>query len=388
MRGFPIEAAAAILLGIVLRTPAHADRKSAGRPETEMGKLAASMEPGEIKELETKSCNHDLFKMWYDWEEEDVKRYGSQKMFTIICWNNDMKWDPVTRQVLVINGGHYSSFKFITYSADRNEWRLMPVPPWMDPRRPDCTTCGNQGKDGNRSWPRTHFYDKLAISPEHRLFAANMDGLYLYHIDKAAWSPRIPTSSGGKDAYQVIEHFPEMKAFVYECNWGRDLRLWDVEKEEERRVGSYPFGIHGVMEYNPVHNVMLFGAGDAGGGQESASPHLYLLSRDGQVSRLKPPPIHVNCTPTSKLMCDPVSGEYVVKGVRDERVYAFHPVRDQWREISGFRLPEGESLGVAIDTYGVMMLLVRTDGRRFRCYLYKHKPVFPGDAAARRANGQ
>jgi len=348
------------------------------RPETKLGNLAASMAPGEVRELETQNCNRDLFKMWYAWEEDDIKRYGSQKMFDIICWNNDMKWDPVTRQVLVINGGHYSSFKFITYSADTNAWKLMPVPPWLDPRRPDSTACGNQGRDGNRSWPRTHFYDKLAISPKHRLFAVNMDGLYLYRIDKGEWLSRIPTSSGGKDAFQVIEYFPEMGAFVYECNWGRDLRLWDVEKQEERRLGSYPFGIHGVMEYNPVHHVMLFGAGDAAGGGK-ANPNFYMLTGDGKARRLNPPPIHINCTPTSKFVCDPASGEYVVKGVRDERVFAFHPVRDQWKEIAGLRVPEGESLAVPIDTYGVVMLLVRTAGREFRCYAYKHKPVWPGD---------
>ncbi len=351
----------------------------AGRPATEIGRLAAGMKPGEVKELATRNCTHDLFKMWYDWEEDDIKRYGSQKMFDVICWNNDMKWDPVTRQVLVINGGHYSSFKFIAYSADRNAWKLMPVPPWMDPRRLDCTTCGNQGKDGHRSWPRTHFYDKLAISPHHRLFAVNMDGLYVYHIDKAEWSCRIPTSSSGKDAFQVIEFFPEMKGFVYECNWGRDLRLWDVEKKEERRLGSYPFGIHGVMEYNPVHRLMAFGAGDPGGPRKDAKRPLYLIDRNGKVATLNPPPIHVNCTPTSKFMCDPVSGEYVVTGVGDERVFAFHPVRDAWKEIPGLRLPEGESLGVAIDTCGVMLLLARTGGREFRCYLYKHQPVFAAE---------
>jgi hypothetical protein len=252
----------------------------------------------------------------------------------------------------------------------------MPVPPWLDPRRPDCTTCGRNGKDGNRSWPRTHFYDKLAISPEHRLFAVNMDGLFLYQIDKAVWSPRIPTSSGGKDAYQVIEYFPKMNAFIYECNWGRDLRLWDVEKKEERRLGSYAFGIHGVMEYSPTHKVMVFGAGDASGGP---NPNLYLLAEDGKVTGLKPPPIHLNCTPTSKFMCDPASGEYVAVGVKDKRVFAFHALRDEWKEIPGLSLPEGESLGVSINTYGVMMLLARTGGREFRCYLYKHKPVWPGD---------
>ena len=367
-------ATSAVLVGIICSVSTTAQTESAAKPVTEIGRLAATMAPGEVKELKTKNCNRDLFKMWYDWEEDDIKRYGSQKMFNIICWNNDMKWDPVTRQVLVINGGHYSSFKFITYSADSNEWKLMPVPPWMDPRRADSTACGRDGNNGNRSWPRTHFYDKLAISPSHRLFAVNQDGLYLYDIDKAVWSSRIPTSSGGKDAFQVIEYFPEMNAFVYECNWGRDLRLWDVGKKKECRVGSYPFGIHGVMEYNPVHKVMVFGAGDA---RHKANPNLYLLTKDGRVTKQKPPPIHINCTPTSKFMCDPVSGEYVVKGRGSNKVYAYHPLRDQWAEIPGSSLPKVESLGVAIDTYGVMLLLCRGRDKRFRCYIYKHKRVWP-----------
>jgi hypothetical protein len=361
-------------LALILRLAVLAT--AAEPPQTELGKLAARMRPGEIKELPTKNCNHDLFKMWYDWEEADIKKYGSQKMFNVICWNNDMKWDPVTRQILVLNGGHYSSFKFITFAADANEWKLMAVPPWMDPRRPDSIVTGKDGKDGNRSWPRSHLYDRLAIAPELRKFAVNFNGLYLYDIDKDAWSDRVPTSAGGKDAYQVIEYFPELKAFVYECNWGRDLRLWDVEKREERRLGSHPFGIHGVMEYNPIHKVMLFGAGDNGGGQAKGNPNLYLIDKEGTITKLKPPPVHVNCTPTSKLMCDPVSGEYIVKGVRDDKVYAFHPLRDEWKEIPGLRLHEGEALGVSIDTYGVMMLLAGKDGRDFRCYLYKHRPIW------------
>lgn len=32
-----------------------------------------------------------------------------------------------------------------------------------------------------------------------------------------------------------------MRALIYECNWGRDLRLWDVEKKAERPLGCYPF---------------------------------------------------------------------------------------------------------------------------------------------------
>lgn len=343
-------------------------------PRTAIGVLAARMAPGELRELATENCTRDLFKMWYDREADDIKKYGSQKMFTIICWNNDMKWDPVTRQVLVLNGGHYSSFKFIAYSADDNAGKLMPVPPWLDPRRPDATACGTDGRNGNRSWPRTHMYDKLAVSPTHRLFAVNNDGLYCYHIDRAAWSPRIPTASGGKDAFQVIEYFPAMRTFVYECNWGRDLRLWDVEKKKERRIGSHRFGIHGVMEYNPVHEVMVFGAGDAGRGRKN--PNLYLLKGDGTVTTLQPPPIHVNCTPRSAFACDPRSGEYIARDRESGDVWAFHPARDRWRRIPGRRFPAGEALCAAVDTYGVIMLLCRDKQTGFSCHLYKHRPVW------------
>ena len=105
-------AAFATLVTVLFYAVAGAEEQAAVQPDTELGRLAASMKPGEILKLATENCSRDLFKMWYDWEEEDIKRYGSQKMFDIICWNNDMKWDPITRQVLVINGGHYSSFKF------------------------------------------------------------------------------------------------------------------------------------------------------------------------------------------------------------------------------------------------------------------------------------
>jgi hypothetical protein len=61
-------------------------------------------------------------------------------------------------------------------------------------------------------------------------------------------------------------------------------------------------------------------------------------------------------------------------GSRDDRVFAFYPLRDEGKEILNLRLPEGESLGVSVDAYGGMLLLIRTGGRDFRCSLYKHQP--------------
>lgn len=65
--------------------------------------------------------------------------------------------------------------------------------------------------------------------------------------------------SGGKDSVEVMKYVAEMNAFVDEFNWGRDLRRWDAERTEERRVESFPFVIDSVMEYNAVHKLVLFG---------------------------------------------------------------------------------------------------------------------------------
>lgn len=428
---------ALILVWLAFGITATASAAEGGQPipETELGKLAASLQPGEMKELKTKGLTRNLIKSWYDWDHDakGTRIYGAQAMFEIMTgnWSNDAKWDPVTRQVLYIGIGHYAAMKFVTYSADSNEWRLEPVPPWADPRsikgqvaevlpggrvklsigKTHALTvgdllfverdgkavgrvkvlevgetesvaevygkdvevrAGDQVRNGNREkreWPRGHMYDRLAISPELRLLGVNWFGLHLYDIDRKEWLPSVKTASGGKDAYQIMEYFPEMKAFVYECNWGRDLRLWDVEKKAERQVGSYPFGMHGVMEYNPVYKVMIFGGGDG-------CKDLYRMDADGKVVRLSPMPVGVSCTEACKFICDPVSGEYLIQARHPEKrepgvLYAFHPMRDEWQEIPGLKLPSG--IGFGVNTYGVVMLCTAN-----QVFVYKHKPVWPG----------
>jgi hypothetical protein len=121
--------------------------------------------------------------------------------------------------------------------------------------------------------------------------------------------------------------------------------------------------------------------------RQEAHPNLSRLDKDGKIRKLKPPPIHINCTPTPKLLCDPVSGQYVVQGVRDERVYAFHPLRDEWRPIPSLSLPEGESLGSAIATYGSRLVLRATAALLTAVVLNAdqgeggdpRKPRFPGE---------
>ncbi len=421
-------------------------------PETELGKLAASLKPGEMKELKTKGYTGSVLKSWYSWDhdEKGTRIYGAQKMFNVaISWSHDAKWDPVTRQVLFIGIGHYASLKFLSYSADTNTWTLMSVPTWCDPREIKCevtevlpekrikfsagkvqgmwpeadldifrdkkmiaearvvevgknesfalirsasgeiapkdivrnrkpSNVGYDKKTKNRNWPRGHTYDRLAISPEHRLFAINWHGLYTYNIDEREWSRGPVAPAGGKDALQLAEYFPDMKAFVYTRSWGKETLAWRPDSKKVRSLSSKrTFGMHGVLEYNPVYNILVFGGGDGG-------KSFFSMDASGKLRKLKNSPIAVSCREISKFLCDPVSGEFVVQESKrperyriptgwgqkiTNRTYAFHPIRNEWREIPGLRLPMG--LGLAVNTYGVLMFC--TGGRVF---VYKHKPVF------------
>jgi hypothetical protein len=241
-------------------------------------------------------------------------------------------------------------------------------------RNRKASSVGYDRKKKKRIWTRGHTYDRLAISPEHRLFAVNWHGLHTYDIDARDWSRKPLAAGGGKDALQLAEYFPDMKAFVYTRSWGKETLAWDPRTKKARSLASKRFfGMHGVAEYNPIHKILLLGGGDG-------CRSVFSMDASGKVRKLKDSPVAFTCREISKFLCDPVSGEVLVQeDLRPKkrqktrnRTFAFHPVKNEWREIPGLRLPMG--LGVAIDTYGVLMFC--TGGQVF---VYKHKPLWPDE---------
>ncbi|MHC4916790.1 MAG: hypothetical protein ACYTGB_15000 [Planctomycetota bacterium] len=386
----------AAILGVLHAAAPHglAGEAAGAGKNTELGKLAASLKPGEMKELRTEGYTFDLIKSWYDWDHDAKggRVYGARKMFNIFTggWANDGKWDPKTRRVLYFGGGHYASFKFVTYSADSNAWKVMPVPVWCDPRIEKTSEKYGWARNGwmqdektgkkRKCWPRGHTYDCNAIWPEKRLYVLTMwNWMRFYDLDKDEWKPSAPDFRG--DAMGPCEAFPELGGFVAFPPRGGQLRLYDPDTGKRRELGQVSFGLHGVMEYNPVHKVLVVGGGDV---KKAPSKDLYLVNKEGKVKKLKPPPVWLRCTPTAKLICDPTSGEYVIqeyvpgkdkgKAPAKARVFAFHPLRDEWKEIPGLRLPEG--VAVPINTHGVVMICTAGKKEGLHCFLYRHKPVF------------
>jgi hypothetical protein len=363
-----------------LAAPVFAAPENPAEPTTELGKLAASLKPGEMKELKTKGYTREMLQSWYEWDHDEKgnRLYGAQKMFNIMTggWANDGKWDPKTRQALFVGIGHYAAMKFVTYAADSNKWTLEPVPPPLDPRNKDAIQCGIE--NGRRVWPRGHTYDLQAISPEHRIFVLRWSrGLNVYDIDKKEWRLISNLDLNWQLARDQIEYFPEMKGFVGGLGGSVLLCSPPASKDGQwtrRSLGSAPgIALHGVMEHNPVHKVMVFGGGTPKG-------NLFRLDTGGKITKLTPPPGCLACVSTAKFMCDPVSGEYICvtedgdkKG--STKTYAFHPIRDEWKEIPKLRFPTG--VAVPVDTYGVLMIC--TGGQVF---VYKHKPVWTDEMPA------
>src|SRR5262245_27502107 len=89
----------------------------AADPATELRKLAESMNPRTWAELKTEGLL------------EGHRAKGNSG--AIFGYNEGAVWDPQSRQWLYVGGDHNDPARFVTYSADRNSWTVMPQPDWL-----------------------------------------------------------------------------------------------------------------------------------------------------------------------------------------------------------------------------------------------------------------
>ena len=97
---------------VVAHVMLFATLQSSAAPPTVLGLLATTMKPGTWAELETSGYTDAL-----------LQAQG----FTILDYADTAVWDPSSEQVFFVGQGHYSTLKFITYSAQANAWNLMSI---------------------------------------------------------------------------------------------------------------------------------------------------------------------------------------------------------------------------------------------------------------------
>lgn len=319
---------------------------------TTLGDLAAAMQPGEWRTLNTNN----------DGSGFSGNLLAVEPPANILQFADKGMWNPNTRQVFFIGEGHIASGKFISYTEASHRWQIEPKPPW------DCAPGCNFGSIG-------HAYHHSTINPATgdiyvRLY--NSNAVHKYTKATNSWA-QIASLPVPLPVAAALEYFPEMGGLVavgagtvlfYRVSTGQ----WSVV-----RTGLAMGPYHSVAYYNAANRVVLFGGGNNSG-------DLYKIDAAGTVTKVRDAPISFGINVTINAV-DPITGRLLVFR-SSSAAYEYDPAGNTWNQFnpgsapfSGSN-PVADTMATAISTHGVVML-VRFNGDQSRTYLYKHAPGTP-----------
>lgn len=326
-------------------------------PASVLGDLAATMQPGEWKEVPQGSSfgGGSIF----------VPAGGKGNIFEYM---DEAQRNPFTKKIYIIGCarategfGAYQcgsttaeDAKFIVYDEVTNSWAVMPSAPI-------------------NTFP--HTYDHAALDPS--------TGDYYFREDhnKAIWrytgggwiklppAPNLGTEPGSNAA----EFFPELGGLVVPNprNNGGEIYLYSVATDSWSVIPDDFAGDYSQFtEYNPVQKFLYFGGG------VGAGSNLYKLDVNKKVTRLADAPVTLGtgsaCGAVQTL--DPLTGNLVVFSC-DKNTYEYSPSSNSWRKTGTHLLvyTDLEAAAVPLPEYGVIFVTVDTgSGGSGKVYLYKH----------------
>ncbi len=310
---------------------------------------AATLQPGQWKVLSTSNLNRATL--------DDGAGYH------LFYYTEDMTWDPVSRQLLFVGGGHGTDAEFLRYRESTNAW--------------------TRTKPSGSAWHGSfsHAYDHNAIIPSLGKFYFRQpawdpsDRIEIFDIASQTWTrsaamPYRPGCCGG------MEYFPELNGLVL-ANGDAGVLHYDPAANRWSEISGASWGdYHNFAEYSPVHKVMIFGGGESSGGSA-----VYRLNAQRQVTKLANAPGHLGTT-HSIVTTDPVSGNFLV--FFGNQFYEFNPATNAWRKMAT-SAPWQSSGGIwgavatPISTYGVVAF-VKYEGDSSKVYLYRHAAGSGGTA--------
>ena len=303
---------------------------------TAIGKLAATIKPGEWAEL--KSTGYDQATLM---RGDDILAYSGKAA-----------WDSVSQQVMFIGQVHLKGPPvFIAYSVTDNAWRRMPTPKWAEPLK----------------W--FHAYENNAADSARGVFYHHSSASGLVHqyvVAQEKWStlPELKAPTGHGTA---LEYFPEMKGLVRVLNG--EVWFWSETKDAWSRLATKlemgPY--HHFASYSPHFKVVIFG-----GGNDSGTIHV--LNADGKIATGMKSPVDLGIGRSLNVV-DPASGELLVL-TKEQKLLAYHPGKDAWRSLPTAGLPfskyAGHSLSaVPLSNHGVV-LFFSSKPQGMKVFIYKH----------------
>jgi len=311
---------------------------------TVLGDLAASMKAGEWRKLNVTFNPPDLL-------NDCSNSWGC----SVLEYSDKGVWDPIGGQLLFVGGGHLqrgSSRTFVNYSDQKNQFEKR-----------------NPGFSGG------HTYHCNAIDPVNRKFYVQFQQ---YDLTNSSWKS-LPSISGANfySGQMASEYFPDLKRYMVFGNGG----CWLLNETTNQWTTVKPFGtlkgsgLHEIAEYNPVHHVVLCGAGNYG-------QILYKMDLSGNLTQLNttvPSDLYIEIR-KSITTVDPVSGDYLFFG-KNKVFYTYNIKTNTWEKQGGpigiFETPVRDDyptfdiIAASVSTYGVNMF-VKLYFDQYFVYLYKH----------------
>ena len=319
----------------------------ARRGETELSKLAESMEPGTWARVPVEGPG-------------DLRRAPEpSRGLDIGTWSDDAHWDSRTGQFLYL--GLRQARRFIAYCEETNEWLDRGLP---------------EDHEAEGSPPRVsrfgHMYSRNALDPATSRFYNMATGIHRYDIRAGEWTKLPP--GGSYASTGVIEFFYARNGLL---NLSQDddheLRFFNEETQEWEDLGRIPVhGHHSMARHNPFREEVLVCAGNR------SIRTVVRVKKDGTVERLEDAPYNLSITRTY-ITVDPVSGRYLFlmqpRDTGKRLLYEFDSEKNEYRRVDDFTETEwpferyGSPVVAYIPEYGVTMWVTR------HTWLYKHETV-------------
>lgn len=332
------------------------DRQGSGQfstsSTTALGELAASLSAGEWGQLTTINLVPTL--------GQTNLLNGNITTGNDTSYSDSLAWDSTGQLALFVGQDHYTTPPHIArlsiYDASSNTWSNGDYQSWMG--------------------TITHGYDHNAVDPARRDFyymMYNSRVLRQYDIATASWSEKASAPVSVFPIFTItsaLAWFPERDTLIafshrYLGEYDPDTNSWSALYTVADNPAQQNY--HTIMEYNPVHNVVLFG----GGGYLPRK--LFKLDATGTVTQLADAPIDIFIGgETNNLVVDPVSGDYLY--ITNANVfYKYDITVDEWTLLSSAGLPaRWNTIAAPIDTYGVIMFVTLNGTSTGTVWVYKH----------------
>ena len=307
--------------------------------------LAASMKPGEWKELKTEGFN------------VGGKNIMDRCVHSLLAYNNSVFWDSTTSQMYLLGSGHGewatgNCVGFLRYDESANLWSTLEKPPFYA--------------------VMNHAWDHTAFDPVKREFyhkTSITEDTYKYSMATTEWTKIAgPFDVKEDNRYGALEYFPEMKSLF----WYQATALYSLEQNKWTPMTN-PFrmdnlGYNTFAEYNPKLKVML-----AGGG--GGSNKLYMVNPRGNFFKKAQAPMTLGVTNTVQF-ADPHTGMFIFYDMKSKVMYGYDVFADKWKA-QGLPSPllndygdYQNMVGGYLNTHKVAIFL-QWKGQSSKIYLYK-----------------